>query len=546
MEDLKQNLRGILKGEIADDEQTLDEFSRDASVFELKPSLVVAPKNVEDIRNLVKFVSEQKQGGTNLSLTARSAGTDMSGGPLTTSIVVDMKRHLSRVKDIGADFAVTEPGVFYRDFEHMALMHDLLMPSYPASREICTVGGIVANNAGGEKSLTFGKTENYVRRLKVVLRDGNEYTLQPLSRSELERKMDQKDLEGEIYRKVFKLVDGNFDLLREAKPRVSKNSAGYFLWNVWDKKTFDLTKLFVGSQGTLGLITEITFSLVHPKHHSRLLVIFMRDLEYLAQLVNEVLAHKPESFESYDDHTLKLALRFLPEIVKRIGKGRVYSLALQFTPEFRLILTSGMPKLILLAEFTGDSEKESREKAEKAQQDIAHFRLKTLVTKTKLETKKYWVIRRESFNLLRHHVHGKHTAPFIDDLVVNPEYLPAFLPELSEVMSHYKLTYTVAGHIGDGNFHIIPLMNLADPESAKIIPELSRKVYDLVFKYKGSMSGEHNDGLIRTPFLRQMYGDKIVQLFEETKKIFDPDNIFNPGKKVHVSMDYAMHHLLPK
>lgn len=544
MEGVKQKIQEFLKGEVEDDEATLDAFSRDASVFELKPSLVVAPKDVEDIKNLVKFVAEAKQQGLDLSLTPRSAGTDMSGGPLTTSIVIDMKRHLNRVRDIGLDFAITQPGVYYRDFERMTLMHDLLMPSYPASREICTVGGIVSNNAGGEKSLTFGKTEDYVRRLKVVLHDGNEYVFQKLSQLDLKRKMDQKNLEGEIYRNVFKLVNDNYDLLQKAKPKVSKNSAGYFLWNVWDKKTFDLTKLFVGSQGTLGIITEITFSLVRPKHHSRLLVIFLRDLEFLAQLVNEVLAHKPESFESYDDHTMKLALRFLPEIVRRIGKGRVYSLALQFAPEFLLLFTSGIPKLILLAEFTGDTEQEARKKAEQAQQDIAHFRLKTLVTKTKLDTKKYWVIRRESFNLLRHHVHNKHTAPFIDDIVVNPEYLPKFLPELNEVMSHYKLLYTVAGHIGDGNFHIIPLMDLSDPESKKIIPELSKKVYDLVFKYKGSMSGEHNDGLIRTPFLEQMYGEKIVRLFAETKKIFDPDNIFNPGKKVHVPISYAMHHLL--
>jgi FAD/FMN-containing dehydrogenase len=545
MQGLKQTIANLIRGEVWDDEKTLDAFSRDASVFEVKPTIVVAPDGVEDLSKLVTFVGDYNTAHQDkLSLTPRAAGTDMSGGPLTTSIALDMTRHFHRFKEIGSDYAVVEPGMYYRDFEKETLKHDLLMPAYTSSREICTVGGMVANNAGGEKSLTYGKVERYVRRLKVVLSDGKEYTLEPLSKGELSRKMRLSGLEGAIYRGIYRLVSDNFRLLQEAKPQVSKNSAGYALWNVWDGKTFDLTKLLVGSQGTLGIITEITFGLVRPKKHARLLVIFMHDLTHLATLVNEVLAFKPESFESYDHHTLKLALRFLPEIGQRLGKSRLFGLLQQFTPEFRLIVRRGIPTLTLLAEFTGDSEQEARDKAVQAQAGIAHFGLPTLVTDTKLETKKYWIIRRESFNLLRHHVKKLHTAPFIDDIAVRPDVLPRFLPELTEIMSHYNLIYTLAGHIGDGNFHIIPLMDLTDPRSARIIPELSRKVFALVFSYKGSMTGEHNDGLIRTPFLLDMYGKKVYALFAETKKLFDPDNIFNPGKKVNADMRWAMHHLV--
>jgi FAD/FMN-containing dehydrogenase len=155
------------------------------------------------------------------------------------------------------------------------------------------------------------------------------------------------------------------------------------------------------------------------------------------------------------------------------------------------------------------------------------------------ESEKYWVIRRESFNLLRKHVHGKHTAPFIDDIVVRPEYMPEFLPQLYAVMNQYDITYTIAGHIGDGNMHIIPLMDFTRPDFETIIHDLSEKVYDLVLRYKGSISGEHNDGLVRTPFLSQMYGPDIITLFEQTKDIFDPHHIFNPGKKVYPSNTLA-------
>jgi FAD/FMN-containing dehydrogenase len=163
---------------------------------------------------------------------------------------------------------------------------------------------------------------------------------------------------------------------------------------------------------------------------------------------------------------------------------------------------------------------------------IEHFKLKAHITKNKAEANKYWDIRRESFALLRKHVKGMRTAPFIDDIIVRPEFLPKFLPELNSILSTYDLTYTLAGHAGDGNFHIIPLMDFSRPDTAKIIMELSDKVYDLVIRYHGSITAEHNDGLIRTPYLKKMYGDEIIKIFTRIKEIFDPKNIFNPGKKI--------------
>ena len=293
----------------------------------------------------------------------------------------------------------------------------------------------------------------------------------------------------------------------------------------------------------MGIITEIKFKLVKPKTHSKLLVIFLKDIKPLAEIVSKVLKHRPESFESYDDNTLKLVIRFLPEFVELLRAKNIFSLAWQFLPEFWTILTSGFPKLILLAEFTGDSIAEVDEKIEAAKTDLQSLKIKMRATRNEKEARKYWVMRRESFNLLRHHIRGLRTAPFIDDFVVKPEKLPEFLPKLNQILSEYSLIYTVAGHVGDGNFHIIPLMNLADPKSRKIIPELSEKVYRLVLDFGGSITAEHNDGLIRGFYLKAMYGDKIYKLFKEVKNIFDPNNIFNPGKKVDANMEYALSHL---
>jgi len=541
---LKEELSKIIKGDISDDNSVLEKFSRDASILEVKPELVVAPKGSEDLKNLVKFVSENKEKNPKLSLTARSAGTDMSGGPLNESIILDFLKYFNHIKEVGDGYAVTEPGVFYRDFEKATKEKGEIFPSYPASKELCSVGGITSNNSGGEKNPAYGKTENYIMELKVIFSDGNEYTIKPLNKKELDEKMVQNNFEGELYRKIFKLVSENEALLKEAKPKVSKNSAGYYLWNVWDGETFDLTKLIVGSQGTLALITQIKFRLVPVKKHSKLLVIFLRDMRPLADLVNIILPHKPESVESYDDNTLKLAIRFMPDLIKRIGPKNIFKFLWSFLPEAKLVLSGGFPKLVVLVEFASDDEQEIDKKMKALDNDLKKLKLKTHITKTEDEANKYWTIRRESFALLRKHVHGKHTAPFIDDIIVNPECLPEFLPKLTKILKDYNFVHTIAGHVGDGNFHIIPLMDLSKKENYEVIPKIIERVFDLVLEYEGSITAEHNDGIIRTPYLRKMFGDEIISLFEETKNIFDPKNIFNPHKKVGTGLKYMVDHIM--
>src|SRR3989344_5890781 len=324
---LKEEIKKFFKGEVEDSAEILEKYSRDASLFKVRPRIVVFPKDVDDVKNLAAYAARAKGAGEDISLTARSAGTDMSGGALTESVIVDFTKYINRLKELGPNFAVVEPGMFYRDFDAETLKKNLFLPSYPASRELCAVGGMVANNSGGEKTLSYGKTEDYIEELKMVLRDGNEYIFKKLTFSELEAKKAINALEGEIYR-----------------------------------KTYDLTKLIVGSQGTLGLITEIKFRLVQPESASRLLVIFLKDLKPLASLTETILKYKPESFESYDDNTFRLAIKFLPEILRRI-RGSLLRIALGLLPEAWLLLSGGMPKLVLLAEFTAKTPEEAYKKA---------------------------------------------------------------------------------------------------------------------------------------------------------------------------------------
>lgn len=518
--------------------QTLDTMSRDASLFTVMPSAVAYPRSAADLTCLI-----QQAAAHDFSLTARGAGTDMTGGPLTQSVVLDFTRHFNQIKSVSDTLAVVQPGVYYRDLETVLETRGRLFPSYPASKSLCTVGGMVANNAGGEKSLAYGKTADYVASLKAIFSDGEEYTLEPLTAQQLQKKIAQPDFEGTIYQQMFELLETNYALIKAAKPRVSKNSAGYALWDVWDKQTFDLTRLFTGSQGTLGLMTEISFKLVAPKPATKLLVIFLSDLTDLAEIIRVTLKYEPQAFESYDDHTINLALRFLPDLIRRMRTKNVLKLLWQFLPEFKMIFQGGLPKLILLAEFAGHDEAEVEKRAAAAAAALRGLKLKSRLIRSASETEKYWTIRRESFNLLRHHTAHKRTAPFIDDITVLPQQLPQFLPRLNAIMDGYDITYTIAGHIGDANFHIIPLIDTARPDYLELIEKLGQQVYDLVFEFKGSMTGEHNDGLIRSHYLKQMYGEEIYALFEQVKTIFDPQNIFNPGKKTNADWNFAKQHL---
>ncbi len=536
---IKGEIKKLIKGEVADDAQTLTTYSKDASIFEIQPTVVVFPKDVDDIKNLIQYVNKNP----GLSLTPRAAGTDMTGAAIGESIVLDMKKYFNNLIQVSEESTIVQPGMFYKDFEAETLKKGLLLPTYPASREICTIGGMILNNAGGELELTYGPINKYLKSLRVVLADGNEYIFKGLNKSQLDKKIAQKDFEGNIYSEVYDLIMENEELVKKAKPQTSKNSTGYDLWEIWDGQNFDLSKLIIGSQGTLGIVTEAQFSLIKPKAHQVLLVAPLPDFLELDKVVQTILQYKPESFECYDDQTLKLALDHAWDMAANFKHSNRLSAFIDLVSEK---MRGKLPNLILLANFTSDSKNEALEQAKKAKNALQGFNLTAEIKEKEQEQEKYWIIRHKSFGLLMKYSGNKKASSFIDDIIVNPEHLPQFLPRLNDIISPYKnkMVYTLAGHIGDGNFHIIPLMDLSREDVREIIPELMEKVFKLVFEYKGSMSGEHNDGLIRGPYLPEMYGSEVYQLFKKVKQIFDPKNIFNPHKKVDATFEYSFKHML--
>ncbi len=545
---LARRLKSFVKGEVLYDDRTLMFYSHDTSLFEVKPQVIVYPVDSEDVSNIVRFISTHKKDNPNLSLTPRSGGTDMTGGAINDSIILDFSKHFNQIGEIRKNGTSVEPGVFYRDFEKQTLSQNLLLPSYPASKNICGLGGMVSNNSGGEKTLAHGKTIDYVTSLKMILADGNEYVFQKLNKNELNSKLHQADFEGEIYQKIYKICQENYDLIKNAKPKVSKNSTGLNIWDVYDDSSgeFDLSKIFVGAQGTLGINTEIEVKLIDAKKHSGLLVIYLNDMQILPKLINDVLKDKPESFEVFDDHTLSLALRFMPQFIQILGPIGTIKMGLQFLSDLINFATRGLPKFTLLVEFDSDNPKEIQDRIEKLRDTLSEYPIRMELAETDAQAQNFWTIRRESFNLLRKNVKNKHTAPFIDDFIINPPNLLEFFPKLVKILKDYNINYTIAGHMGDGNFHIIPLMDFSNKSEVAKIPIVEEKVNKLVFEYHGSISAEHNEGLIRGYYLKDMYGKKMFEIFKQIKKIFDPLDIFNPHKKTDANLDYSLSHIRSK
>jgi FAD/FMN-containing dehydrogenase len=548
--DLNLEIKKFFKGDIDNSVDTLKKYSHDASIFEVKPAIVLFPKDSKDVQTLVKWVAENKEKNPELSITCRCAGTDMSGGSINESIILDFTRYMNAtIAFPDAELSITvQPGMFYRDFEKITLAKDLILPCYTASKNINAVGGMFGNNSAGERTLKYGKTEDYIQETKVVFADGREYIVKPLTKKELYAKIAQGDFEGEIYKNIFQLINNNKEDIKKAKPNVTKNSSGYYLWNVWneEKEIFDLNKVIVGSQGTLGIATEITFRLVKPKENTNLVVVFLRDIEILPSLVNTILKYKPQTLESYDDKTFLLVLKYIVSFAKLLGWKNLLKLVFSFGPETMMTLRHGFPRLILLIEFTGDTKEEADTATAQALAELRKVKkIGIHVTKSAFEAEKYWTIRHEAFNLIRYHLKKMKSEAFIDDVIVRPEMLPQFFPALYAILGEYKdhMTFAVGGHAGDGNMHIYTLLDPSDPALTDIVMKVSQRVYDLVISLGGSITAEHNDGIIRSPFLPQMFGDKIYGLFKNTKEIFDAHTIFNPGKKIGATKEYIRDHI---
>lgn len=527
-------LRLSVTGELSTDKTTRDFFATDGSVFTVLPEAVFYPQNEADVAELVRLVAERAVDGEVHPITARGKGTDQGGGALGAGIMMAFPAHMNHFIRYDKNTVTIQPGMIYKDLQHLLHSHGRFMPPYPASIDFATIGGAVANNSAGEKTVKYGMTRDYVESLRVVLSNGEVITTRRLSAKELAAKQKQTDFEGHIYRNVDYLIEENWDDIADAFPNVSKNSAGYDLWHVKGSDgSFDLGQLFVGSQGTLGIVSEITLRHVpwSPKNH--LIVGYFESMKKAAAAVEMIMPLQPSALEVVDKHLLEFLKEHDPQQIKGV-------------------LPEQMPGIVLLVQFDDAKEREQVRKTKKTLKAFEHTAFDMRVATDPAEQTKLWKIRRGAAAIIWKFKGNKKALPIIEDGVVPLENMPVFLERVYAMFEKYKLDIAVWGHAGNANFHLQPFMNLSAVTDRKKLFELMNDFYRMVIDLGGSTCGEHNDGRLRAPYLKRLYGERLYGVFEEVKKLFDPLNILNPGVKIGVKLqdlpkqlrkEYSMKHL---
>lgn len=516
-----KELGNLLVGEVSDDKQNLEYFSTDGSIFTIEPGIVIYPKSERDIVLTVKYLEERAKEGEVIGITARGKGTDQGGAALGSGAMLVFPAHMKNLVDINKKTVTVKPGMIYAHLQGILHSHGQFMPPYPASIDFCTIGGAIANNSAGEKTIKYGSTRDYVESLRVVLSNGDVIETGRLSKRDLAKKKMQDDFEGHIYRAIDNLIEHNKQLIISAEPRVSKNAAGYDLWDIKEKDgSFDLSQLIVGSQGTLGIVSEITLRHEPWNQHTILLVGFFDSITKAANAVEAIMPLGPSSLELVDYHLLSYLKKNKPEQIEGL------------VPE-------KLPEIALLVEFDNHKERVRQKKAKQVAKIFKKFTYDSRYATDHEEQDALWKIRRGAAAVIWMNSGPKKALPIIEDGVVPIEKMPEFLNSVYGLFKKYKLEIAVWGHAGNANFHLQPFMNLSSAKDRGRIFDLADEFYKMVIKIGGSTCGEHNDGIMRAPYLRRLYGSEMYHLFEEVKQIFDPMGILNPNVKIGVTEEYA-------
>jgi FAD/FMN-containing dehydrogenase len=524
-------LQEHLMGEVMTSPDARRYFATDASVLSLTPALVVYPRNENDVRKTARFTWQLAERGRVIPITARGAGTDLSGAALGSGIVLAFPAHMHRILELDSKSGIVsvEPGINYAKLQQTLNTHDRFLPPYPASIEYSTIGGAVANNSSGEKSFKYGDTRDYVRSLRVVLANGEVIETGRLSKRELGKKLGLATFEGEIYRAVDTLIEENSELIGKIQTGVTKNSAGYFLEDIKRKDgSFDLTPLIVGSQGTLGIVTETTLETEAFIPNTILMAAYFSDLESAQTAVLELrdLPDMPSAIEMVDDQLLTVVDKLNPNQLKDV-------------------ITKPFPRVVMLIEFDSASERMQKRLIKKTQKILEKLGATFQVEADPLKQEELWKIRHASAAVVAHTEGNIKALPIIEDGIVPPERFKEYLEGLYAIFERAHLQAAVWGHAGDAHLHVQPFLDLSQVGDRQKVFRVMDEYYSLVLGLGGSIAGEHGEGRLRAPYLSQQYGAEVYSLFQKVKSIFDPYGTLNPGVKVNVTIDNVKQLLRP-
>ena len=511
-----------LKGEIKHDKITTTIYSTDASVYKEEPSAVAWPKNASDIRKILLFAAKEKQ-----SVTLRAGGTSLAGQVVSSGIIVDISKYMNKILEINKEemWVRVEPGVVLDELNIKLKEYGLFFGPETSTSNRCNIGGMVGNNACGSHSVVYGSTRDHTIEIKTLLSDGSEAIFGPLNSDDFITKSSLKNLEGDIYRNIILIIgdNENRDKIREGypDPNVHRRNTGYALDQLLDSEIFDkhsvrkfnFCNLLTGSEGTLAVATEIKLNVVPlPPANKALVCVHLkkRNDAFKANLI--ALKFKPSAVEMMDHRILELT----------------EDNASQRNNRFFL---DGKPGAILIVEFVRNKPEEIDDAAAAMIQSLksAGYGYSYPIVRGK-DISKVWDLRKAGLGVLANMKGDPKPVTLMEDTAISVERLPDYMDEIEILLAKYGKNAVFHAHIGTGELHIRPILNLKDSEDVKLFRTIGLETAHLVKKYRGSLSGEHGDGRLRGEFISIILGEHNYGLLKKIKECWDPNGILNPGK----------------
>jgi len=507
---IERDLKSTIAGDVLCDEASRNAYSTAACIYKIRPVAVVVPRTIEDVQKVVKYAFDHQ-----VPVIPRGGASGLAGQAVGFGIVLDCAKYLNKIVEVnpGNDWVRVEPGVLLDDLNQSLSSLGKLFPPDPASSNQCVIGGMIGTNAAGAHGLKYGATKDYVLSLTVVLSDGEtlEVSAAPETRA-LSREYNSREKGHGFNGTLEKLLLGKRGLLLSHYPNVKKNSSGYNLLDAVGPDRVDLIKILVGSEGTLGIVVGAKLRISDiPKAKASGLAYF-RDHEFMTEAVLASLELKPVAVELMDKTLLDLA-RGRNAIVERfIEEGS---------------------QAILLFEFEGETSEEAQGELEELRKLLLErLRLAFTFRVNPENLGSLWEMRKAATHILEEVQTAAKKASFIEDVTVPVEAFPQYIRKLASILRSHDIPYSIYGHAGVGNIHCEPFLDLDKPEHRSLLDVVAGEVFDLAISVGGTLSGEHGDGYVRTPFLERLYGRDVYNLFRSVKDVFDPKGILNPGKIV--------------
>ncbi len=510
LELLENELRKVVEGDVTFDRFSLGIYATDASIYQITPVALVLPKNEQDVKSAIAIASKYK-----INIVPRGGGTSLGGQATGPALVIDFSKYMNTLLEVNEKerWARVQPGIVLDELNDRLTQYGLHFAPDPATSSRATVGGMIGNNSSGTKSIVYGITREHVLETKTLLSDGTILNFKEISIDTFEKELEETaGREYQLITDFRKIIEENHDSIVHRFPKIMRRVQGYNLDSFVDTENWNMASLITGSEGTLGVILESKIHLEPLPVCKILVTVHFADLMEGIRTVAPILKHMPSAVEIMDE-----------DVVIRARKN------LSIAP-----LTSwikGEPKAILVVEFFGDSEEEVKAKAQGLITDLKNQRLGYYwpVLHKSAEMGNVWSVRKNGLGLMLGIKGDRKPIPFIEDSSIPIDRLPEYIDLVLKFCRKREVPVAMYAHASVGLIHVRPVLNLKDQRDIENMKDIAAYAFSLVRKYGGSVSGEHGDGRVRSPFLEGYFGPELYNAFREVKQLFDPAGILNPG-----------------